>query len=360
MSDRALVFSRDSNATRVLRETLVEGKWSVDSCSSPAAVLESLTQERYSVVIIDSTETRERDGILQQLRCTPLNKNAMLIVVLTTQAHAARVFSLGANFILYRPISPDRVRTSVRAATQFLYREKRRSKRARLHAAADLSCPAVESAAATLLDLSQDGLSLQCDRGLPTQSKIYLRFTLPGQTRSIQLSGETMWQDSAGRVGIRFVDVPQITRRQLKEWLDFKLSVQESKVRVELPVETPAGAGRSASDRRTESRHACRLGAEVYRAGVKVPHRCVLTDISVGGFYVEMTTPFPIGTEVDVVVRTKDFKFTSGGTVQKSDRAFGMGVAFSAQSPVQRAQVLELIKIAFRDREAEGDAVTTV
>jgi CheY-like chemotaxis protein len=357
MSDRALVFSSDNNAARVLRETLVEAGLSVDSCTDAAGLVESLANEKFVVVVVDTSNTRERDGILQQLRCTPLNKEALAVVVLSTQAHATSVFSLGANFLVYRPVSADRVRSSIRAATRLIHREKRRNKRESVHAEANLSCAAVESAPATLLDLSNDGLSLQCERGLPAQSKIYLRFTLPGQVKSVQLSGETMWQDSMGRVGLRFVDVPQVARRQLKEWLDFKLSIRESKVRVELPGGQSGTSSKSASDRRSESRHTCRLGAEVYRAGTKIPHHCALTDISVGGFYVEMPTPFSVGAPVEVVVRTGDFKFTSAGTVQKMDRGFGMGVAFDTQTAVQHAQVLELIKIAFRDREAEGDPV---
>jgi ActR/RegA family two-component response regulator len=353
----ALVFSCDGNTVRLLREALLAADLAVDGCRDAASALENLNTEKYAAVVIDASDHRERDGILRQLRCTPLNKDALAIVVVSTQAHAATAFSLGANFLLYRPLSADRVRSSLRAAVRLIHRDKRRNRRTPLHAEANLSCAVAESTPATLLDLSQEGLSLRCDQPLPQQNKIYLRFTLPGQTKSIQLSGETMWQDSRGRLGIRFVDVPQSARRLLKEWLDFKLSIPESKVRVELPSRHPTRLQSSASDRRSESRHTCRLGADVYRAGNKVPHRCILTDISAGGFYVEMTAPFPVGTTVDVVVRTKDLKFTWAGTVQKVDRGFGMGVAFATQTSAQRVQVQQVIKVAFRDREAEGDPV---
>jgi hypothetical protein len=353
----ALVFSSDGNAVRMLRDALLEADLAVDHCRDAASTIESLNTEKYTAVIIDASDHRERDGILRQLRCMPLNKDALAIVVLSTQTHAAAAFSLGANFLLYRPLSAERVRSSLRAAVRLIHRDKRRNRRAAVHTAASLSCPTTESVPATLLDLSEEGLSLQCDQPLPRQDKIYLRFTLPGQTKSIQLSGETMWQDSRGHMGVRFVDVPQSARRLLKEWLDFKLSIAESKVRIELPSRHPARLPNSVSDRRSESRHTCRLGADVYRAGSKVPHRCLLTDISVGGFYVETTSPFPVGTAVEVVVRTKELKFSWTGTVQKMDRGFGMGVAFATQTAAQRAQVQEVIKIAFRDREAEGDPV---
>lgn len=357
MAASALVFSSDGNAVRVLRDALLEADLAMDHCRDAAGTLESLSTEKYTAVIIDASDYRERDGVLRQLRCMPLNKDALAIVVLGTQSHAAAAFSLGANFLLFRPLSAERVRSSLRAAVHLIHRDKRQKRRATVHTAANLSCPATESAPATLLDLSEEGLSLQCDQPLPRQNKIYLRFTLPGQTKSIQLSGETMWQDSRGRMGIRFMAVPQSARRLLKEWLNCKLSIAESKVRIELPTPQPGRLQSSASDRRSESRHTCRLSADVYRAGDKVPTRCVMTDISAGGFYVETTAPFAVGTAVEVVVRTKELKFSWAGSVQKMDRGFGMGVAFATQTAAQRAQVQAVIKVAFRDREAEGDPV---
>ncbi len=357
MPDRALVFSSDANAARVLRQAFSEAVFTTDCCPDAAETLECLSREKYSVVVVDAPDPRERDGVLRQLRCMPLNKDALALAVLSTQAHAAPAFASGANFILYRPLAAERVRATLQAATRLIARDKRGFKRTSVHAAADVSCSAVESTPATLLDLSHDGLALQCGRDLPAQSKIYLRFTLPGQARSIQLSGKTVWQDSRGRAGLRFVDVPQSARKLLREWLELKVSLRESKVRVELPGTKFGRVPNSRSDRRTESRHSCRLGADVFHAGDKVPHRCALTDISAGGFYVEMTAPFSVGTGVEVVVRARDLKFAFAGTVQKMDRGFGMGVAFASQTSVQRAQVHELIKIAFRDREAEGDAI---
>jgi len=205
--------------------------------------------------------------------------------------------------------------------------------------------------------LSEEGLSIQCEYRLPERSKVYFRFTLPGQMKWIQLSGDTMWQDSTGRIGIRFVDVPQSARRLLREWLSSRISLQESKVTVSLPIRLPGPLLNSPGDRRIQSRHACQLGTEVYRLGVKVPHHCNLTDISIGGCYVEMPSPFAAGTSVEMIVRTPDFKFVSRGVVQTVNPGFGMGVAFVAQSKEQRDQVQELIKVVHRARAADGDPI---
>jgi c-di-GMP-binding flagellar brake protein YcgR len=203
-----------------------------------------------------------------------------------------------------------------------------------------------------LLDLSEDGLALQSERKLPPRCKVYFQFALPGKAPAVRLSGEVVWQDATGRVGIRFADVPQASRRILSQWIKTNLS-QQVKVEPSLPPvsqqpATRANAGfgllsASSSNRREKSRYACRLGADIYRAGEKVPHRCTLSDISTGGCYVESPAPFPAGTTVQIVVRTLEMKVQVLGTVLAMHPGFGMGVEFSLKSPYEREQVQQLI-----------------
>lgn len=363
MASRALLFSADPHSAALLRKGLGEISLTVDECCEPADALAHLANTEYKMAIIDTVEPPVRDGVLRQLRCTPPNKETLVIVSLSSHASAENAFGMGANFVLRRPLDSESVRMSFRAAKDMLQKDKRRARRAAVFADADISCPAVESAAARLLDLSEDGLSLQSPRGLPDQGKIYFRFTLPGQTRSIQLSGQTMWQDSAGRMGVRFVDVPQSARRLMKEWLDLRLSIAESKVRFEVPQGQAEALSDSTSDRRLETRHSCRRGVEVYRAGKSTPHRCVMTEISTGGCYVEMPTTFPVGTKVELVVRADNFKYLSGGTVRSENRAFGMGIALDSQKPDQIVLLEKLIAAAVREKEekeAESDNAVQV
>jgi len=73
-----------------------------------------------------------------------------------------------------------------------------------------------------------------------------------------------------------------------------------------------------ADNRRSQQRYSCRLGSQVYRTGISVPHHCCLTDLSSGGCYLEVSLPFPMGTSVEITVRTQDLKVELAGTVQAS------------------------------------------
>jgi len=235
-----------------------------------------------------------------------------------------------------------------------MQREKRSKMRVALHAPATIDYAGVENLAATLLDLSEEGLSLQSDRRLPNRCKVYFQFILPGDKSPIRLSGEVVWQDATGRVGIRFADVPQASRRALHEWIKTALTRQAEMEQqqplapepalADAPTRATAKLGAlSASNRRGESRHACRLGADVYRLDENVPYRCTLSDISTGGCYVETTEPFASGTHVEIVVRTQQLKLRVRGTVQTVHPAFGMGVRFSLHTVHEREQVQQLI-----------------
>jgi DNA-binding NarL/FixJ family response regulator len=357
MGSRALLISGDTTTLSVVGQVLAEFEVSVEECRDVAVASRKATSNRFDVVVIDTPELPAAHEFLQNLRRSPSSANALGICIVELHTNVRNVFAAGANLVLYRPVVAERARSSIRAASHLIRREKRRFPRAAVHAEANISYSAVESAPATLVDLGEEGLAIQCDRQLPNKTKVYFRFTLPGQMKWIQLSGETVWQDSTGRAGIKFVDVPQTARRLLKDWLSSRASVKDSRVTVDLPAARPGPLPNSPNDRRIESRHACQLGVEVYRSGSDVPHRCVLSDISVGGCYVETTSPFASGTTVDIVVKTHRFQFRSHGIVQVVNRGFGMGVEFGTQTSQQREQVQQLIKMVFESREAGADPV---
>jgi hypothetical protein len=244
-------------------------------------------------------------------------------------------------------------------------RERRRSRRVRVHAAAALDYANAENVPATLVDLSEEGTAVQSERKLPPDCKVYFEFALPGHSALIRLSGEVVWQDATGRVGMRFLNVPTRSRRVLRDWLEENLPTTTGPVpivprivapipKTTAPVSGPAtgqadnGLARlraSPGNRRGQSRHACRLGADVYRLGVPVPTRCSLTDISSGGCYVEMSTPFPPGTTVEIIVRTHDMKLRTQGVVQSTHPSFGMGVQLILKTAEDHDQVQSLIRL---------------
>ncbi len=291
----------------------------------------------------------------------------MLIAVVDSEFNARPVFGLGANFVLYRPLSSERTRISLRAARGLMRRERRRAPRTPIHSSANVAYPGAPELNAVLTDLSDGGTSFQTTNRLPSASKVYFEFALPGQQQLVRLSGEVAWQDSSGRTGIRFLDVPKASRRLMQTWLqqnaarpatglpdqssagessEAQPSATQSRSEHEPRSESTDSAYLSnAGNRREEQRFACKFGAEVYRLGTTVPNRCNLSDISEGGCYVEMPTPLSGQSGVEILVRTADTKLRIRGQVLATHPGFGMGVRFMFRDSGEREEILRLLAV---------------
>jgi c-di-GMP-binding flagellar brake protein YcgR len=331
----------------------------VEVCGRREAAETRLSEQRFDAVIVDfDGQVEAASAVLRKARQTSLNHNTLAITVVSGSSLVREIFALGSNFVLYKPISEERARTSLKAARSLMGRERRRAVRLPVHSRATLDYSTTENAQATLVDISEEGTAIQSENRLPPSCKVYFKFNLPHQSSSVRLSAEVVWQDSAGRVGMRFVDVPQGSRRVLRDWLgnafaegkaaltSTTASPPKNSPTPALPAPPQSALARFRSEpgnRRNESRKPCKLGAEVFKTGTKVPNRCSVSDISVGGCYVEMPTPFPAGIQVEIQLRTRGTKLLIAGMVQSTHPGFGMGVRFHSLSPEQQNVLLQLL-----------------
>ena len=355
MALTSLVVCADLKAVQVLSQILRELNIAAEHCGELASAAGHLASQHFDAVVVDCQDQLPALELIAGVRKSVINRNTLVIGLVDGREQVRDIFGQGANFIVYKPVSVERAASSLRAARGLMAREKRIKLRIALHAPASITYANAENVAATLLDLSEDGLAIQSERRLPPRCKVYFQFNLPGDKSSVRLSGDVVWQDSSGRVGIRFVDVPQSSRRTMNEWIKSSLArlatAEKNAPRKELhaPSETVAtrfaGLGLSAasSNRRIQGRRACRLSADVFRLGEGVPNRCTLSDVSTGGCYVETPSPFPSHTALDIVVRTHGMKLRVRGTVQVVHPGFGMGVQFSLNTADEQEQVRQLI-----------------
>jgi CheY-like chemotaxis protein len=364
MSRRILLWCDEETTVRTLQSVLAELGVGVERCASTEEAGLLLQQQRFDAVIIDLDESgSDAHEILRRARNSALNRNTLTLAVVGSTVKVQDVFALGVNFLLYKPISKDRARASLRAAYLLMGRERRRNVRLPVHAKATVEYVNVENGEATLVDLSESGTAIQSERKVPPSCKVYFKFELPEQASVVRLSAEVVWQDSAGRVGLRFVDLPQRSRRLLREWLEGAFEKAQQKARTSPPTGNAAppaaqlksGPGHAddglarfraaPGNRRSQSRRPCQIGASVYKVDSDVPHRCTLSDISTGGCYVEMPSPFSVGDRIEVQVRTRDCKLRVPGVVLASHPGYGMGVRFELRNPSDREGLERLIAL---------------
>ena len=381
MTLSALLVCIDEAAAQVLLRVLEELGITVESCPDFVRAAMRLAQQRFDVVIVDGESNAEVISLLRETRLSRLNDATLAVAVVEGQESIREMFSLGVNFVVYKPVAYDRALSSLRAARAVMRKEKRKNPRATVHAHATIDYANVEQEKATLVDLAQEGMAVQFGKRLPPTSKVYFQFKLPGQSTVTRLSGKVVWQEWNGRAGVQFADVPKASRRLLTEFLSAVLpndsprelpnvtveieeplqlatvsvaeqthgsalsnQIAQERVAQEKVIRETSGGNKSDPDnRRTETRYACRLGTEVFRTGTAIPHHCCLTDLSSGGCYLEVPLPFPQGAPVEIVVRTHQMKLQVRGAVQSSHPGYGMGIAFELKTKEERENVKKLI-----------------
>jgi hypothetical protein len=116
------------------------------------------------------------------------------------------------------------------------------------------------------------------------------------------------WAKANGQTGVHFTDVEESVKARLQVWLQ-------------------AAAGVPGS------------GAEEI-----VPH-CKLTDLSLGGCYVETDSPFPEHALIDLCLKTGEMAVHTEGMVRVMHPGCGMGVEFPSRTAEQRTQVGNLISL---------------
>jgi putative methionine-R-sulfoxide reductase with GAF domain len=108
-------------------------------------------------------------------------------------------------------------------------RTRRRRVRQRVHTPAYASLNGSSSGQildlSEIVDINEEGMAIQASSPLQVQRSVNLCLDLTATKACIRTTGEVMWSDRSGRVGIRFPHLPDESLRQLKEWLFVNLMV---------------------------------------------------------------------------------------------------------------------------------------
>src|ERR1700730_17855555 len=100
--------------------------------------------------------------------------------------------------------------------------ERRHTMRHRTHSPAYARLNAAQAGATDLseiLDISEDGMSIQTSSPLEVERKLSLCLDLSETSTSIVTTGQVVWSESSGRAGIRFARLSGESLDRPKEWL---------------------------------------------------------------------------------------------------------------------------------------------
>jgi hypothetical protein len=90
-------------------------------------------------------------------------------------------------------------------------------------------------------------------------------------------------------------------------------------------------------ERRRHPRHRCEVVVEVQTASADEPIQAKLADICLGGCYVAMLAPFPVGTTVVLMFRRSAGEIVIAGRTVTCVPGSGMGVEFTGANEAEIA-----------------------
>ena len=93
-----------------------------------------------------------------------------------------------------------------------------------------------------IVDISEGGMAIQTSFPLQVQRSVNLCLDLTATRACIHTTGEVVWSDRSGRVGIRFPQMPDEALRQLKEWLFVNVMVACVNHRADLLSANPSAS----------------------------------------------------------------------------------------------------------------------
>jgi c-di-GMP-binding flagellar brake protein YcgR len=307
MTLQSLVMCSDEKIVRVLRRVLSDLEIGVEHCADADTAIRKLTRQRFEAVIVDCSELKAATQVLNGVRNAPCNRRAIAVAIIDGRTGTRSAFELGAHFALYKPISTERAKASFRAARALMKRERRRNLRIPVEIPIRLNYKngaAVQHAVTS--DLSEGGMAVRLPKRSRNAGAMRVCFTLPGSNSVIECAGEVAWENAGGLTGIRFMDLRPEARQQLKSWMS-----------------------NHSPDAETDD----------------PPVRCKLTDLSLGGCYLEMASPFPVRTRVVLSMRVADLGVQAEGVVRVMHPEMGMGVEFTQRTAEQREHVEKFIHV---------------
>jgi c-di-GMP-binding flagellar brake protein YcgR len=307
MNLQALLVSKDDSAADVLCRVFAGFGIAVERFSDPDVAQARLTEQRFEGLVVDFDEPDVATRLLQAASPASLGNTLLTVALLDDSSVVRNVIHTGAKFILYKPVSLETATTTLQAATALLKRERRATVRVSVQAPVQLSVAGEEPMEGILLDLSQDGMDVLAAQALQPAALVGLRFSVPDGSLEVDAHGEVAWANANGQCGVRFLDLPPDVADRLRAWL---------------VANTPV--------------------VQAEEAEPVAP--CKLTDLSLGGCYVETASPFPEGVLVDLGLRAGDMEIHNEAVVRVMHPAVGMGLEFPSRTAEQREAVTNFIQ----------------
>lgn len=246
----ALLLTQDDQIVRMLTRLLGDMEIAAEHYNQVSNALEVLARRKFDGVFADC-DLEGAEQLLRNLRKSRINQRSISFGLLSEMMTVRSAFDLGANFVLYKPLSTERVKRSLRAGHGLMMREKRRHYRHAMGSGAFLTFGRHKDMGAELIDVSTSGAAIKAPQPIDAKQNVEVRFQLPGLSKPVTALARAAWTDRFGRAGLEFLSMPDDMREELDQWMLERAMVQEDEK--ERKVADAAARAEAASQARAQA-----------------------------------------------------------------------------------------------------------
>ncbi len=220
-----LLCTADSSLVAIFKS--ISGEFGIEakSCTDSLQVANHLNRATYEAIVLDFDTLPQAGPVLDSVRERSSNKNAVIFAAATNTTHIDQAIQARAHFLLRRPLEPDVIRRTLRAAYDLMLGGQRRQFRCVASLAARLTTiDSGRSLQCTTINVSSNGMAVTTPMALKPAEMLEIDLLLPNGF-SVRAAGIVIWGDPQGRSGINFQCRDAEMRRELDVWLDSQFSV---------------------------------------------------------------------------------------------------------------------------------------
>jgi hypothetical protein len=237
----ALLVSADPVTIGAFCLALRELSISVDICQEAAGAVRLLNRRKFDAVIVDLQLGQQCGRILDGLNFSLSNRTAVTFAISGNDVVATAAFRRKAGFVFSRPLSPESIRSTLKAAYGLILRERRRYFRCPLSNPVTILRRNMPGVLCRSVNVSEGGMAVSALIPLNAGEDVQVQFALSDHKTPFLVKSKICWLRT-GHFGARFVSLPLERKSELQEWLSRKLeeAIPESVARQFQKAEKPS------------------------------------------------------------------------------------------------------------------------
>jgi CheY-like chemotaxis protein len=211
-----LVVSKDNPVFQSVAAAIHQIKGRLDCTPSVATARDYVAWRKVDGIVVDLSLPGALE-LIRRVRGASPNRFSAIFACIGSPRETQVAIDAGANFVLHRPLLPDKIARVLNAATDLMVAEKRRHLRHPLMVPVELRMKERE-VESTMSNLSEGGMAIWSLYYYAPGSAIQFAFEIPfgGLIRG---EGDVAWTNADGLAGIRFRTLSDQASAHLSAWI---------------------------------------------------------------------------------------------------------------------------------------------